>query len=284
MSAEANNIVELKPAQSTRTDAEPDEYREYRDWHREWVLKHLPRWAVELLKEIQKVAPEAFIGGGLLRDLANSLPIEKLKDVDVFYSLDHHEEVVEVVKQSHPEVEEIESTYKWRADDDRCVGVVHECRSKVEGVLPVNLVGMAMTPEEVTVEKIIADFDFGMCRIGFDGERIIATEAFWEDQAYQKFTLTRCLGWDDFDRSMERFKRFEAKYTMNLEQLKGLYTKFDLPLPEPKPYVRLAFAPQFKAYELHIKCLEELRGLQQAETEKGSLTLKVSSRPSRWQL
>jgi hypothetical protein len=264
MSEEANNIVELKPAELTLTGAQPEEYREYRGWHRDWILRHLPIWTVELLKEIQKVAPEAFIAGGLLRDLANSLAIEKLKDADVFFSVTHWEEVVEVVKQSHPEVECIESTYKWRGDDGRNVGVVHECRSKVEGILPVNLVAMALPPEETTVEAIISDFDFGMCQIGFDGEKIIATEAFWEDQAYSKFTLTRCLDWYDFDRSMERFKRFEAKYS---EMPSRLAEMLGVDKGRKIQRVRLAFAPQFKPYELNIMSLEKLRGVLQAGTE-----------------
>jgi hypothetical protein len=266
MSEAANNVVELKPAEPTLTDDEREQRREYRAQHCDFILRHLPRWSGELLKEIQEVAPEAFIAGGLLRDLANQLEIEKLKDVDIFLSVAHWEQVMEVVKQSHPEVECVESSYKWRGDDDRNVAVVHECRSKM-GVLPVNLVAMAIrypldrsespeeiTPEEITVEKIISDFDFGMCQIAFNGEKIITTEAFWEDQVYSKFTLVRCVGWWDFNRSMERFKRFQAKYSYSLppelQKIRGR---------ESESRVRLEFAPQFKAYELHRLSLEELR-------------------------
>jgi hypothetical protein len=64
MSEAANNVFELKPAEPTLTDDERERRREYRAHHCDWVLDDLPRWTGELLKEIQKIAPEAFIAGG----------------------------------------------------------------------------------------------------------------------------------------------------------------------------------------------------------------------------
>ncbi len=270
MTEVTNNVVELKPTE-TPPSTDPEAYRKYRDEHRDWIIRHLPHWTVDLLKEIRQVAPEAFIAGGLLRDLCNLLDIGKLKDVDIFLldGAGAYEKVIEIVKKSHPEIVDLidmtDDYGDWECDN-RGVHAVLECRSKIEGVLPVNLIFLLpqFFNDQMTVEGVIGDFDFGMCQVGFDGEKIIATEAFWEDQAYHKFTLTRCHGWGDFDRSMQRFERFQAKYMYTAPAIP------ELEIPERTCcLVRLEFASQFKHYEPHTKSLEELR-VQVKELEKAA--------------
>jgi hypothetical protein len=241
------------------------------------ITPRIDRWAIDLLKEIQTIAPEAHIAGGLLRDLACNKDIEpdQIKDIDIFLPLYHESEedsplvssllpynntiwnrhphphlsiwetVKNMVMRSHPIINTVYFSDHWYyGPDERGVDMIMYCRSPIEGVLPLNLIFLdpaAMPPfgeaSKVTVEKVIADFDFGLCQIGFDGERIHTTEAFWKDLFSIECTLTRCLGWWDYERSMERFERFKKKI----------------------PFLRLKFAPSLRQYEFKRSSLEHLR-------------------------
>lgn len=162
------------------------------------------RWKA-LLSHIQRYAPGAIIGGGLLRDLDNG---RQPKDVDIFIPAGTDmDEVRDIVVRTHPRClynigaeyhecdETITDTFQYATEDD--------------DDLPVGLIVVASS---ITPAERFKRFDFGLCQIIFNGERVIKTADYHCDKLNQTLTLTRADNEEQFNRSLDRYKRLSTKY------------------------------------------------------------------------
>lgn len=62
------------------------------------------------------------------------------------------------------------------------------------------------------VEAVVERFDFGLSQAAYDGKRIFVTDTFREDRANRTFTVTRCTGPADAERSRKRYERLAARW------------------------------------------------------------------------
>jgi hypothetical protein len=161
-----------------------------------------------VLSRVQKVEPSAYIGGGALRDHLNN---RRIKDIDIFVpetaNLDKIEKLF-VAAGTH----KLTKTTKSSDYFDFADPTVVEAReySPLYTGLPINIIAMREThfPIEVNMNR----FDFGLCRIAFDGDTIITTPEYEHDRDNEVLTLRRCENQTQLDRSMERYERFRNKY------------------------------------------------------------------------
>ena len=71
-------------------------------------------------------------------------------------------------------------------------------------------VSVTLNTDPVSVAEQLADTDLGFSAIVYDGEQHWVTEAFARDLRDKTMTLIRCEDLRNFQRSMERVKRFSA--------------------------------------------------------------------------
>jgi hypothetical protein len=77
------------------------------------------------------------------------------------------------------------------------------------GAPPVNIIGVS---GECTPEAQLSRFDFGICRVGFDGQRLWKDLAFDRDQRDSTFSLLQSTSKKQREHSMKRFDRLVTKY------------------------------------------------------------------------
>ena len=77
------------------------------------------------------------------------------------------------------------------------------------GGLALNVI---MLTKPLTAEENIARFDFGICRIAFDGARFEMHWGYEYDRMEERFTLRRCVSPQTLLLSLARYKRLEQKY------------------------------------------------------------------------
>jgi hypothetical protein len=65
---------------------------------------------------------------------------------------------------------------------------------------------------EMTPEYIVDRIDIGLCRVAFDGAKIIADHGFFDDVLTQTMTVRRRQSPENHERSCKRFTRLSVKY------------------------------------------------------------------------
>jgi hypothetical protein len=158
-----------------------------------------------VLSRIQKVEPHAYIGGGALRDLLNN---RRIKDIDVFVP-----ETADLGKIERLLLVSHKLTKTTKSSDyfdfaDPTVVEAREYTPRITG-LPINII--AMRDSHFPIEVNMNRFDFGLCRIAYDGAWHISPD-FDHDRYGQVLTLRRCENQTQMARSLERYKRFTEKY------------------------------------------------------------------------
>lgn len=130
--------------------------------------------------------PEAFIGGGALRDLDNGKPI---KDVDIFLRGAKFHELSNwlphlVISDCTANTNEYEEHF---AEIER----VFEGRTGKEGDLPFNII-VCDGPQDPSHYQFyhLSRFDLGICKIGHDGRRVRRMQEYVVDVTAR--TLTIC--------------------------------------------------------------------------------------------
>ena len=154
----------------------------------------------EVLATLQQVAPEAHIAGGAVRDTLLNRPIA---DVDVFMGDGHVEEAAALLRSARGYVKVGENLELFAPTMVRAIEL-----ERADEVISINIVGLV--PGIATPEDNIAHFDFGACRVAFDGKRTVRTAQFNWDAANRTFTLHRADSLEQFDCSMARFKKIIA--------------------------------------------------------------------------
>ena len=156
----------------------------------------------DLLKVPQTHDPNAHIAGGYLRDhILGRVP----KDIDVFvhhgaFKAIQHDLInkgFEITRVIHPE--------RFRSNPEICAAA--DYRSP-EGYL-INLTGLS---RPVTIQENLERFDFGICRVGFDGSKLVRHPDFDRDTDAKEFVLRRCDNKEQFFRSLSRAARLSIKY------------------------------------------------------------------------
>lgn len=147
--------------------------------------------------------PEAFIGGGALRDLDNGAPI---KDVDIFIQAKpgvvlfenlstvlHGLTASDVTQVSQYEHSDIAEVFEFTGD-----------------TYPLNVIVIKPTvPADGFMLQQLDRFDIGLCRVAYDGRRIEYTSPYCVDKAEKRITIVN--PWN-LERSIERANRIAAKY------------------------------------------------------------------------
>lgn len=154
------------------------------------------------LAAVREVFPGALLAGGALRDLDNDRPV---KDLDIFAPDVPDLDILRAraaLLAPNCVVGVMGGYESWATEE--CVGVLD---IDIPGLTPFQLIGLRSGPE-----TILPRLDFGICRIGFDGNDVIRTDEYLADQATRTFTLLRCDDDAQRERSLKRFERLSEKY------------------------------------------------------------------------
>lgn len=144
------------------------------------------------------------MAGGALRDLDHGKPI---KDIDVFFHAASYEKCKHLFgligRALHDEI--ICDPVDIAGDDVSGVG------SFVLDGDEWNMVGLRYP---CTNESVADRFDFGICQIAWDGDRIYRSKDYQKDVQNRTFTLTPIRGGErkDVSRALVRYERLTQKY------------------------------------------------------------------------
>lgn len=165
----------------------------------------VPAYARHALARVQTLFPEAFIGGGYLRDLDNGV---EPKDIDIFVLQrgDNTFDVVSVALASTHEGTDVTVSSKY--DHQDIVGV-YEFTSD-DGV-PLNIIACKgdEDAQAVFMGKQLSRFDLGICRIAFTGMTLMKTQAYVADKALRQLSILN--PWN-YERSVARARRIAQRY------------------------------------------------------------------------
>lgn len=140
----------------------------------------------KLLASIQTVCPSAVLAGGALRDIDNARPV---KDLDIFIHAKGDREAFMAIELLRVAGFDISFDTTFGAGqaypEDQNLEVV-QIADLHDGPLPAQLI-FTNWPTERIVER----FDYGICRLSFDGQSIVRPPEYDEDREAQLFRLRR---------------------------------------------------------------------------------------------
>lgn len=178
----------------------------------------IPQEWKKFLAVIQSKFPSAIIAGGALRDLIVDNPI---KDVDIFIAdldttagLDFqsiadliglplvrkevemvrdHVKVMHDIKKAKMEMHDKYLTVDARYVAQETMGQQALIESFINYIIDVQYDGIMyqlIFIEQDPVSYVYTDFDFGICKIYFDGIEMVVTEEFWYDFENKQLTMS----------------------------------------------------------------------------------------------
>jgi hypothetical protein len=159
----------------------------------------------DALKAIQQLRPDAVIGGGCLRDLDNG---REVKDVDIFVFGTRDDHLVDLhveLTNTGYEVASIDPGNWYPVGDGN--DVVGFFEMPWGGGPPLQII-MVNHPTANIVDR----FDFGICKIAYDGAQLIVDEHYKQDKAVKEFRLRRSRTNDELAASVHRYARPARKY------------------------------------------------------------------------
>lgn len=160
-------------------------------------------WTKTLLA-IQALGTPAVIGGGALRDLDNGRPI---KDVDVFVPCKTDTDV----QVWHAKLSAIFSCDPIDSEAWYPLGEANEVVGfftfRASGLYPFQFIGV-----QWDVAKIIDRFDFGICKLSYDGQTVTIHPDYLADKEAKVFRLRRPRDDQQLRASVIRYARLYAKY------------------------------------------------------------------------
>jgi hypothetical protein len=163
------------------------------------IAKINERDFADLLKVPQRYDQNAHIAGGCLRDTLLQRPT---KDIDLF-AFNVFDEVDRDFRANGFEIQHFRRG-PLRSNPE----ITQLAEYKSPGGTIINLIGLS---RPMTMKENLERFDFGICRIGFDGD-IFPHPDFERDRKDKRFVLRRCDSREQFERSMMRVNRFSTKY------------------------------------------------------------------------
>jgi hypothetical protein len=158
------------------------------------------------LTAIRKAAPGAVIAGGALRDIDNNRPV---KDIDVFTQGDCSGDLFGVhfaLSAAGFECSDIDDENMYPVGDLNDLVGFFEFRA--EGIdLPFQMIVTSCRTND-----IVSRFDFGICKLAFDGKTLIQHPEYDEDKLARTFRLRRERAPVEMVASIHRFARLSRKY------------------------------------------------------------------------
>lgn len=174
------------------------------------TIKDIPIAWKDALGAIHQLRREAVIGGGALRDLDNRRPI---KDIDIFV----HGLVSDDIGSLHDAMvaagfacEEYDPAEFYPiGDGNDVIGYFEAAYPGLETPLQIIVVQYSCT-----AATIVERFDYGICRIAFDGRTLFMHPDYVADQTANIFRL--CIDFDTHDprlpNAIHRYARLSQKY------------------------------------------------------------------------
>lgn len=166
----------------------------------------IPKPWRDALQTIRAVLPDAVMGGGCLRDLDNGRPV---KDIDIFVrgssALDLYG-IRDRLMNAFIDCDEIDTLTMYPVGDGNdLIGFVEVKFPDVE--YPVQVIMTSWMTDQITER-----FDYGICRISFDGEAVYRHADYAKDQRDQVFRLCRDRQGEELAASVHRYARLVQKY------------------------------------------------------------------------
>lgn len=166
----------------------------------------IPMPWLDALAVIKLYCPEAMLAGGALRDLDNG---REVKDLDIFVKGGKLEALYQLHSRMSSDgiyVEDIDPDAQYPIGDGNDVTGYFTCG--FEGLdKPVQII-MVDYPFEILLER----FDYGICRILYDGKQLHVHADYIEDQEAQVFRLRRERNNIELSASVHRYARIVQKY------------------------------------------------------------------------
>lgn len=160
------------------------------------------------LAAVKRIAPEAVIAGGALRDLDNG---REVKDIDIFVRGTTEPALARLrnaVVRAGFDAEEIDPSKMYPVGDGQ--DVVGHFDAEFPGCdVPVQII---MVNHDCAPEVLVTRFDYGICRIVYDGETLLRAPEYLSDQAAEVFKLRRQRTDQELVASVHRFARLRQKY------------------------------------------------------------------------
>ena len=166
----------------------------------------IPVAALSLLKRVQNGGvPEAIVAGGCLRD---TIMGREVNDIDIFVPDTKVMLAQYAISETHPTcVKSIPEPYFTFNIDVRTV-LYYDPKDGVKWP-QVNIIGVS---GECTPDAQLERFDFGICRVAFDGVRLWKDLSFDRDQRDETFSLLVPQTEEQRKFSLKRFERLLEKY------------------------------------------------------------------------
>ena len=140
------------------------------------------KWTKHLHKMLD-IYPKIVLAGGALRDLDHDIPV---KDLDFFIGCGSDSEAVSLnEKLGGKKLNENWSDNCWYPDSMREIILVNEQKSKLDGI-PCQLIFVNWN-----VTHIVQRFDYGLCRISYNGKDVNISEDYKKDKDAKRFRLIR---------------------------------------------------------------------------------------------
>ncbi len=183
-------------------------------------------WAIDVLHTVQEEFPDAFIGGGFFRDIELDMPPN---DLDIFIGQEGTDQQQQY-SQFNGRIRAVNKALRkaghikhggahmspfynqlFVEDDRPLVGVaVYKCDSDDDQpnyVIKNPIQIIAMSADGFSLDKIISDFDIGICQIAHDGKQLRKTARFDDDVALKRLVVTRSRSFPCFRRTMSRLEK-----------------------------------------------------------------------------
>jgi hypothetical protein len=171
------------------------------------TISDIPEEVKSLLSKVQEFSrDEAILAGGYLRDLDHGV---EPKDIDIFVPADWDRREFFDFLQAYL-ITPTNFGFKESAENDDTIleQIIFEDSDVFPG-LPINIL---VCKSAIKPADRFERFDYGLCQIMYDGEDLLRSAAYMKDKANGTFTLMRYTGPEAHENSLQRFKRFKARY------------------------------------------------------------------------
>lgn len=165
----------------------------------------IPETWVAPLSAVKAVCRDAVIAGGCLRDLDHGRPV---KDIDIFVNggaLENLEHLRQQLVDAGLDCQDIDYEKSYPigelndvVGDFEILGLTDE---------PIQLIMVSWDTSRITER-----FDFGICRVSFDGETLFRSDDYEKDSADQVFRLVQDRSGVWLSASVHRYARLVRKY------------------------------------------------------------------------
>jgi hypothetical protein len=171
----------------------------------------IPKSWRDMLEDLQKEYPYVVLAGGALRDLDHGI---KVKDLDVFVQCGDTMQEAEGLNQKlggksagDPDANQ---WYGQSGMQEIIMVSDYDKKKKVIRNLPDIPVQLIFVNWKVA--SVWKRFDYGLCQIMYDGDKVYYTSKYVSGKTDKEFELVRCETTHALERSVERYVRWKPRY------------------------------------------------------------------------